>query len=244
VTQKNIFSNLLRRLIVPNESKSRPKEKARASYTIYHFARLHEYFRVVHFTDQEWKEIVKTFPWSKKFPRNTNARRQQIEAYLNFYLKYSGSLRTSLKTKRSIEKVVRYIPKLRSELKYLIQDPVFLLSGLPNGWTSPPDFSVLFRALDDLEETMDSSAARIQKRPGRKSTAPLDFLIISLNEIQRDVTSDNVIRSNKRTDKASGSTFIHLCCRKVGVSKSQVERAIKRRVTNSNKIARLILNSK
>jgi hypothetical protein len=228
---------------LPNEIKSRPKEKARASYQIYSFTKVHEDFQVIHFTDQEWKEIVNTFPWSKKFLRNSKVRREQVEGLLNSFVKYRDSLRTSLNTKRSIKKVVGYILNLRRELGYLIRDRTFLLSERPMGWMSPPDFSVVLRALDDLEEEMDSSAARLQKKPGRKSTSPLDHLIVFLNDIQRDMTSDNVIRSNKRTDKASGSTFIHLCCRKVSVSGSQVDRAIKRRVTDTNKMAPLGLKS-
>jgi hypothetical protein len=78
---------------------------------------------------------------------------------------------------------------------------------------------------------MTSAESRMSMRPGRKSVAPIGYLVTQLNWLQNAFTRDNVMRSNKRTEKARGSEFIHLCCQKVGVSKGQVDRALRRNIS-------------
>jgi hypothetical protein len=160
-----------------------------------------------------------------------DSKRREVEARLNLFLKYRQSLWTSLRTKRSIKKVKNYATKLKAELKYLTADPVYLSAGLALGSPSSNDFSILLRALNDVQREMESAESRTSMKAGRKSTSPVDFLVSFLNWVQNDATRDNVIRSNKRTERASGSEFIHLCCRKVGLSKGQTDRALKRNIS-------------
>lgn len=186
---------------------------------------------MVQFTDQEWKAIDSSLPPSRYLRRRTDSMRRDVEAQLNFFLKYRNSLWTALWTKRAVKRIKGYVPKLRRDVAGLIDDPVFLSAGLPMGRVADYDFGPLLRNLERLQDEMDSTESRTLMMPGRKSVAPIDFLVAFLNWIQNDVTRDNVIRSNKRTEKASASTFIHLCCQKVGLSKGQVDRSLKRNIS-------------
>ena len=87
------------------------------------------------------------------------------------------------------------------------------------------------RSLDRVQREMDSAEGLTSQRPGRKSTAPIDFLVTNLNWIQNDATRDNVIRSNKKTEKTKGREFIRQCCKKVGLSEGQIDRALKRNIS-------------
>jgi hypothetical protein len=186
---------------------------------------------VIRFTEQEWKAIANTLPPSKQFRRRMDSKRREVEGQLNFFLKYRQSLWTSLRTKRSIKKVKNYATKLQTELEYLTNDPVYLSAGRSMGSPSNRDFSSLLSALDNVQREMESTESRTSMKPGRKSAGPVDFLVTHLNWIQNVATRDNVIRSKKKTEKASGSNFIYLCCQKVGLSKGQVDRALMRNIS-------------
>jgi hypothetical protein len=155
-----------------------------------------------------------------------------VEAGLALCRSEQDALRTSLTTKRSIDKVRRYATKLRDELGKLLTDSVFLSAGQPH-WHSRPrpqtdDFEPLFAALKSLHTVMETAQSRTAMRPGRKSVEPLDSLVQYLNWIQADIVGDNVIRSNKNTEKARSSDFIRICCKKVGFTDGQIERALRR----------------
>ena len=188
------------------------------------------------FTDLEWKAIADTFPTSRSTRRLMNSSRRQVEEHLTRYVRHRQSLWTSLQTKRSIKKIENYATKLRTELEALLTDQVFFSASLPYG--SASDLGEIIRSqlkkLASLQYDMSSAENRLSMRPGRKRL-PVDFLVMHLNWIQNAVTKDNVIRSNKRADKARSSTFIHLCCRKVGLSKGQVDRALRRNISYFHK---------
>ena len=64
--------------------------------------------------------------------------------------------------------------------------------------------------------------------PGRKSLQPIDGLVQFLNWIQVESSGENVRYSGKDSDRARASKFVHLCCETVGLSKGQIDRALKR----------------
>jgi hypothetical protein len=161
--------------------------------------------------------------------------RREVEANLNFFLKYRKSLWTASSTKRSIKKIQNYTAKLQRELEGLIVDPVFLSAGLPHGRISD-NGRALLRSLEHIQSEMEGAEGRLSMRPGRKSVSPTDFLVTFLNWIQRETTRKEVVRSNKRTEKASAGIFIKLCCQKVGLSEGQVERSLKRNIATSHMI--------
>jgi hypothetical protein len=162
--------------------------------------------------------------------------RREVEAQLNYFLKYRKSLWTALPTKRSIKKIQNYTAKLQRELEGLIDDPVFLSAGLPHGRISDNGIRALLRSLEHIQSEMEGAEGRLSMRRGRKSVSPTDFLVTFLNWIQREATRKEVVRSNKRTEKASAGIFIKLCCQKVGLSKGQVERSLKRSIARSHMI--------
>jgi hypothetical protein len=193
--------------------------------------------KLARFTDQEWKAISDIFSSSRAVRRRVNSRRQQVEEHLARYLRHRESLWTSLKTKRSVKKIDNYATKLRTELEALLIDPAFFSAGRPLGLTSDPVQIIrpLLKNLDWLQHDMRSAEGRLSMGPGRKKL-PVDFLVMNLNWIQNTVTNDNVIRSNKRrSDKALGSAFIHMCCQKVGLSKGQIDRALRRNISYFHK---------
>jgi hypothetical protein len=67
-----------------------------------------------------------------------DSMRREVEKHLNFYQDYCRSLRASLKTKRSINKIKNYATKLRRELEALTADPVFLSAGNATWFTVGP----------------------------------------------------------------------------------------------------------
>jgi hypothetical protein len=162
--------------------------------------------------------------------------RREVEAQLNYFLKYRKSLWTASSTKRSIKKIQNYTAKLQRELEGLIVDPVFLSAGLPHGRISDNGIRPLLRSLEHIQSEMEGAEGRLSMRPGRKSVSPTVFLVTFLNWIQREATRKEVVRSNKRTEKASAGIFIKLCCQKVGLSEGQVERSLKRSIATSHMI--------
>ena len=180
------------------------------------------------FTDGEWKAIIECFPTSSDLQQRQQSMRDDVEAHLNFFLRYKQSYSTSLNTKRSINKVRNYAIKLRKELDFLANDTVYQVAGLPMGKIGNTDFDLLIKKLGWLQFDMESAASRVSMRPSRKPTGPTDFLITHLNWIQGDVTGEPVIRSNKRTERANANNFVKLCCKKVGLSQDQIDRSLKR----------------
>lgn len=175
-------------------------------------------------------------PQSKRLQLRTASMKRDVEAHLNYFLRYRGSLWTALPTKRSIKKTLNYITKLKHELDALIDDPVYLSAGLPHGWISDSKIPIFLRKLKDIQSEMEFAEGRLSMGPGRKSIGPTDFLVAFLNWIQREVTRREVVRSNKRTEKASAVEFIKLCCKKVGLSERQVERSLKRTIATTHTI--------
>jgi len=192
--------------------------------------------KVVRFTDREWKAIVMVLPQSKRLQLRTASMKRDVEAKLNYFLRYRESLWTALPTKRSIKKIQNYATKLRHELEGLMDDPVFLSAGLPHGRISDGEIPKFLRDLKHIQTEMDGAEGRLSMKPGRKSVRPTDFLITFLNWIQRGLTRKEVVRSNKHTEKASAVVFIKLCCRKVGLTEGQVERSLKRTIAITHMI--------
>jgi hypothetical protein len=140
-----------------------------------------------------------------------------------------------LKTKRSIAKIRRYATKLCNEVETLLVDRVFYVAGQPF-WSSRArpkrgDFDKLFSALSDLQSAMETAQSRTTMQPGRKSVQPIDNLLKFLNWIQAEASDDNVQRSAKDSDRSNSTRFVHLCCKKVGLTKGQVERALRRNIS-------------
>jgi hypothetical protein len=191
---------------------------------------------VVRFTKKEWKEVVSVLPQTRRLQSRSNRMRLDVESHLNYFLKYRKSLWTARKTKRSVNKIQSYAIKLERELELLIEDPIFLTAGLAHGRISDLRIHPLLPSLEQLQREMEGAEGRLSMRPGRKSVKPTDFLITFLNQIQHEATREQVARSNKRTNEAKVRTFIEVCCRKVGLSKGQVDRSLKRTITISHVI--------
>jgi hypothetical protein len=177
--------------------------------------------------DREWNQLCRIVPISQK-------QKLHVEVYLAQFKSEREASRTSLATKRSISKLRRYATKLNAELNRLLADPVFYSAGQPS-WSSKPrpkksDFNALIAELDNVQKILEAAQARLAMSPGRKSTRPIDGLVSQLNWMLAKSGKDNVIRSNKRSASAQSSDFIRFCCKKVGLSDGQIDRAIKRNI--------------
>jgi len=154
-----------------------------------------------------------------------------IDVALTIYRSEYETLYTSLDTKRSIAKVHNYATKLFAELKKLLDDPIFFTADQPH-WRSRPrpatqDFETLFEQLRKLQSTLKTAESRTRPGPGRKSVQPMDRLVEQLNWIQAEFSQDAVTHSRKKTE-GNPAEFIRLCCRTVGLTDGQIDRAIKR----------------
>jgi hypothetical protein len=69
-------------------------------------------------------------------------------------------------------------------------------------------------------------------RPGRKSTTLADRLVLMLNSVLAESSGNNVVRSTKLSAKARSSEFVRFCCKKVGLSDGQIDRAMKRNIAD------------
>lgn len=178
-------------------------------------------------TDEEWGELSRIIPISRK-------QRLDIEVWLAVFTSERASSKTSLQTKRRIAKLRRYATKLETELHQLLEDPIFYSAGRPS-WSALPrpakdDFHLLFAQLETLQAVLEVAQTRTSMKPGRKAIEPIDGLVKQLNWVLTDIGRSQVIRSGKDSGKAESSKFIRFCCRKVGLSDGQIDRALRRNV--------------
>ncbi|MHC6157820.1 hypothetical protein ACVSQB_39440 [Bradyrhizobium elkanii] len=87
--------------------------------------------------------------------------------------------------------------------------------------------------MQQLDPLLAAATLRMTMKPGRKSTRSIDFLIEQLNQIQGAVSGDYLKQS---TNRDTAAEFVVLCCEKVGLTRGQVLRSIKRRAANFHRV--------
>jgi hypothetical protein len=191
--------------------------------------------KVVTFSDAEWARIAKTTP----LPSDA---RWKIGAAIAHYRSEKAAEKTSLTTKRSVNRIRNYATKLDRELCRLLDDSIFFSAGLPH-WSSTPkpqtsDFDQLFDNLKQLQSVMEKTQSRMEMKPGRKSTRLLEGLVKRLNWIQAEVSGDNVTRSTKTLGGRAHNQYIDLCCQLADrdLTPAQIDRALSEQIAEFHDI--------
>lgn len=184
----------------------------------------------IEFWESEWARITRTVA----LPSDARLR---IGAALAWFASERRADTTSQKSKRTVEKARRYVCKLDAALREILQDEVFFSAGQPH-WSSRPrpnkrEVEQALSALQQLDTLLVDATPRMTMKPGRKSMQSIDFLIEHLNQIQGAVSGDYLKQS---TNRDTAAEFVVLCCEKVGLTRGQVLRSIKRRAANSHRV--------
>ncbi len=168
-------------------------------------------------SDEDWKKIAASSP----LPPDA---RLQIAAAVAHYRDLVSAGKTELRTKRLVHRMRGQIAKLVKNAAELNKDHVFFRAGLPS-WSRrtgpvPTDIEALIEEVKVLDQILVDAQDRMAMSPGRKSSAPLEFLIDMLAQIQARVTKRFVKRSMKNgTLLRYTNTFIRLC---VGVADPKI----------------------